>query len=113
MSAFGDEDVGGLDITMHDAFGVRGVERIGDLDRQVRADCSISSGCPAMQMLQGHAFEKLHGDEGLAVLLADVVDGADVRVIQRGSGLGFSLKTRQSLGISGDFSGRNFRATKR
>ena len=33
MPAIGDEDVGGLDIAVDDAFGVRRIQRIGDVDR--------------------------------------------------------------------------------
>ncbi len=50
-------------------------------------------------VLQGHAIEKLHGDEGLTVLVTDVVDGADVGMIQGGSRLGFALKACQSLRV--------------
>ena len=112
VSALGDEDVRGLDVAMHDAFGVRGVQRVGDLDGE-RADCSISIGLAADAMLQRQAFQKLHGDEGLAVLFADVVDRADVGMIQRGRGLRFALKARQRLRIRATSSGRNFSATKR
>src|ERR1700747_828524 len=53
-------------------------------------------------MLQRDALEKFHGDEGLAILFADVVDGADVGMIERGGGLSFALKARQCLGIAGN-----------
>ena len=63
-------------------------------------------------MLEGHAIEVFHGDEGLAVLFADVVDGADVGVIQSGCGLGFALKTGENLRIAGNFGGKEFERDK-
>ena len=32
VAALGDENICGLDVAMDDAFGVRGVERVGDFD---------------------------------------------------------------------------------
>jgi hypothetical protein len=57
-------------------------------------------------LLQRCAFQMLHGDEGSAVLLAEIVDGADVGMIESGSGFCFALKTRESLGILGDGRGK-------
>ncbi len=57
-------------------------------------------------MLQSHPVQKLHGDEGLAVLLANVVDGADVGVIQSGCGLGFALEAGEGLRVAGNFLGQ-------
>ena len=57
-------------------------------------------------MLERHAIQKLHGDEGLPVLLANVVNGADVGMIQSRGRLGFALKARQSLRILGDIVGK-------
>jgi hypothetical protein len=37
------------------------------------------------QMCQRHPVQKLHGNEGLFVMLADLIDGADVGMVQRGS----------------------------
>ena len=63
-------------------------------------------------MLQRHAIEKLHGDEGLPVLLADFVDGADVGMVQGGCGLGFALKTGEGLRILGNFFGQELQRDK-
>jgi hypothetical protein len=57
-------------------------------------------------MLQRQPVQKLHGDESLSVLFADVVDRADVGVIQCGGSLGFALKARQRLWVSGNFIGK-------
>ena len=63
---------------------------------------SISSGRPAIRCARGNPVQKLHGDEGFAVLLADVVDRADIGMIQRGCGLGFELKAGQRVRIVGN-----------
>jgi len=74
---------GGLDVAMDDASVVSGVESVGAVDtdfeeafefERVRGD----------DVLERGAVEKFHGDEGATVFFTDVVDGADVRVIQRG-----------------------------
>ena len=66
-----------------------------------------------MRCFSVSAVQKLHGDERLPVLLADVVNRADVGVVQCGRGLGFALKAGERLRVSGNLSGRNLRATKR
>jgi hypothetical protein len=57
-------------------------------------------------VLQGHPVEELDGDEGVAVLLADVVNGADVGMIQRRGSLRLSPKTGERLGIVGHVIGQ-------
>ena len=57
-------------------------------------------------MLQRHAVQKLHGDEGLPVLLANVIDGADVGVVQSGCGLGFALEAGEGLRVVGNSFGQ-------
>ena len=39
-------------------------------------------GRPLMKCFKRGAVEKFHGDEGFAVVLADVVDGANAGMIQ-------------------------------
>ena len=40
--------------------------------------------------------------KSVPILLADVVQGADVRVVQAGDGLGFPLEALAEIGIVGD-----------
>lgn len=92
LPARGEKDVGGLDIPVHDAFGVRRVQSIGDLNAQVQQ-------LPQLQRLATDAFpqrlpfQQLHDKEGAALVLANVIEGADIGVIQRGGGAGLPLET--------------------
>ena len=54
-------------------------------------------------VLQRRAFQKLHCDEGLGFVLADLVDGADVGVIQSGGRASFAPEALESLGVVGKF----------
>jgi hypothetical protein len=48
-------------------------------------------------MPESFPFQQFHGDERLAFMLANLVDRADIRVIQRGGGAGFPLKAIERL----------------
>src|SRR5215831_9035682 len=52
-------------------------------------------------MFQRHAIEKFHDDEGLPMLVIDLVNGANVGMIERGGGFGLSLKTAENLRVLG------------
>ena len=52
-------------------------------------------------MLQCITVQVFHGDERLAVLFANVVDGADIGVVEGGRGLGLAPETLQSLAVLG------------
>jgi hypothetical protein len=56
------------------------------------------------------AFQKLHGDEGAAFVLADFVNGADVGMVERGGGAGFALKALESLAIVGESLGEKLQS---
>jgi hypothetical protein len=51
-------------------------------------------------MLQRYALQKLHGNECMAVLLANILNGADIGVIQRRRRLSFALKASKRLRIA-------------
>src|SRR5947208_3347657 len=57
---------------------------------------------PRDAVLQRLAFKELHDDEGTAVLLADVMNRADVRVIQGGSGSSLAPETIQGLRVASE-----------
>jgi hypothetical protein len=86
---------------MDDAFGMRGVERVGDLDtktqRLLKRKRLVANG-----VLESMAFEAFHDDEWVAIHFADFMDSADVGMIQRGGGLGFALETLKRLLFSYD-----------
>ena len=111
MSTLGDKDVRGLDVAMDDAFGVGSVESIGNLDSDGEQRLQIHR-TVADQVLQGVAVEELHGDERLAVLVADVVDGADIGMVEGGRGLGLTPETLQSLAVLGHSFGQEFQSHK-
>ncbi len=107
VAAARDEKIRGLDIAVDNSLRMRGVERVGDFDGNFEEAIELHR-LAGDYVLQRGAIEKFHGDEGFAVFFADVVDGADARVIQCGGSLGFTLKAAQSLRIAGYFFGKKF-----
>jgi hypothetical protein len=57
-------------------------------------------------LLQGDAAQQFHRDEGAAIVLADVVDRADVRVIERAGSLGFALEALERAVVAHDVVGQ-------
>ena len=94
----GDDDVGWFQIAMHDARGVRGCQRVADLDRiaESRARCQRALAHHLRQGAPGHVF---HDDAAPPVGLDDVVNGRDVRVIQRRQRLRFALEPGKQISI--------------
>ena len=73
------EDVGGLDVAMHNAPRVRSVQGIGERKRDLEQFLPVDR--PAREpLIERLTFEQLHGDEWR--VRNDVVDGADARVIE-------------------------------
>ena len=92
-----EEEVGRLDVPMNDPFGVRRLQTVGHLQRH-RQDLVHLQPLPEHALLQRLALEQLHRDEVLPLVLVDVVDGADVRVIQGRGRLGLPLEALSAPG---------------
>jgi len=60
---------------------------------------SMSIGCPWDGLLQALALELFHHNERMAVMVFDLVDGADIGMVQKGSGLGLALEAFERFGI--------------
>jgi hypothetical protein len=92
----GDEDIGRLDVTVEDPLGVRGAERVGDLHRQFQQPLVVKR-LAFNRVLQRLALHHLHGDEGPAAVLADLVNRADVGMVQRRGGARLAAKAFQRV----------------
>jgi hypothetical protein len=104
VTAGGDENIGRFDVAMNDSLGVGGVQRVGEVDAE-RKEGFHFQGAPGDVVLQRRAFQKLHGNVRFSILFADVVDGADVGMIQGRRCLGFALKPGERLWVSCDVFG--------
>ena len=67
---------------------------------------SISRACFADALLEGLPLQQLHGDKVAAVGLPDLVDGADVGMVQGRRGPGFALEALQRRRVFFQLSGQ-------
>ena len=96
----GDEDVPGFDVAVDDAACVRRVQRIGNLDSDVQHLVRLerTAGKAIAKRLSLH---QLHDDERTQVVLTNVVNRADMRVVQRRCGARFGPETVNRLLVVG------------
>ena len=59
-------------------------------------------------VLQGLAFEQLHGEKRVALVLAHFVNGADVGMIDGGGGARFALETLDGRAVARYFVRQKF-----
>src|SRR4029077_1011788 len=102
MIALGHEYVCGFNVAVNDSPRVCRVESVGNLDgkRKQHSHLKWTVGNP---VLERAPIQKLHGDKGPPILLAKVVNRADIGVIERGWGRGRALETGERLRVAGYF----------
>ena len=83
---------------MHDALRVCGIERVGHLHAELEhlVDRQCAAGDSILERL---AIEQFHDHELLTVVAADVVERADVRVVQVRNDSRFAEETLHRFGI--------------
>ena len=80
MTAFGDKNIHWIDIAMNDPVSVGGVKSIGDLNCEREKSPSVHR-TPRDAVFQGQSIQKFHSDVGLPVLLANVINRTDIRMV--------------------------------
>ncbi len=96
------EDIGGLDVPVDDALRMCGVECVRNLDTQLQNLFSLQWLSRDL-VFEGFPFEVLHGDEGPSFIFPNVVNRADIRVIECRGSASLPLKALKCLPILGHF----------
>ena len=101
LSTIDQEEICRLDVAMDNSSTVCPVEGVSHLNADVDDLMDLEGLGTGEAVSQRQAFHQFHDEEGSAFVLADVVDRADVRVIQRGGRPGFGSEPfhgRQIIG---------------
>ena len=107
----GDHHVLGLEIAMDDAGLVGFRKPVGDLCGN--RECAAQRQRPALERLAERlAGDQLHADPRLRRLGADVIDGDDGRMVERGGGARFALEASEAFGVAGDVRREQFQRDK-
>ena len=107
MPAFSYKDVRRLDVSVRDAFNVCRLQRIGNFNSQLQQDIHLQRP-PGNPLPQRLPLQILHGNERSALVLANLVNRADVRMIQRRSRPRFPAETFQCQRVTRRFLGQKF-----
>jgi hypothetical protein len=100
VALIGGENICWFDIPVNDSLRVCRVQRISHLYRNIQQLLQFH-GPTRDGVFQGLAFQKFHSNEGFAAFLTNIVNRADIVMIQCGSGLCFPLESRQGLRVPG------------
>ena len=93
-----DPEVLGLQVAMDNTFLVGRREALGHLDRELRR-LAGRQGAALEPRAQRLALEELHHDVERLSLRREIVDAEDVRMVQRGHGLGLALESGQRVAV--------------
>lgn len=99
--AAGQHDVTGLEVAMDDVLAVGLVERFADLDRHA-VDVGQRQRPARQPLRERFALDVLHDGVRRALVIADIVQGADVGVVEGGDGAGLALEALQGFGTAAE-----------
>jgi hypothetical protein len=94
-------DVAGLDVTVDDPPLVGVGEPAAELGHHVELLDDRQGLARTQHRLEVGPGEQLHGDERQSAVLAQLVDGDDVRVLEAGGCLGLDLEPAPAVGVEG------------
>ena len=94
---------------MNDSLAMSRVQRVRNFNSQIQ-HLFKRKRFPSDAMFQRLAIERLHDDEGRAVLLVSLVDGANVGMVQGRSSLRLSLEASQRMGVFCHLVGEEFQS---
>src|SRR5947209_15542845 len=93
---------------MNDALGMRSIQRLGDLYAKLQHSGDVQP-LRGYHLFQRAAFQELHGDEGGALGFINVMDRADVRMIESRCRPSLAPQTFQRLRRLRQFIGKKFK----
>src|SRR5882762_6528596 len=96
-----------LDVAVHDSFRVRRVEPVSDLNTDLQKFRNFD-GLPANAVLECLAFEQLHSDKRPTFEFSNIVNRADVRMIEQGGGARFAAESLDRLRVLGNIVRQEF-----
>ncbi len=95
-----EQDVGGLDVAVHEPDGVRGVQRGADLQRDARDAAGRDAALAGEQALQVGPGHVAHDEVEVAALLAGRVDRDHVGMVDRRRHARLALEALAEAGIA-------------
>ncbi len=100
------EDVRRFDVAVHDAPGMRRLEGVGDLDAHGEQVLQVECRTPRHHLCERLAFEELHDDEVLPLVLLDGVNRADSGMVQRRGGTRLALEALERRSVLSKLGGQ-------
>ena len=91
LAALGEEHIRGFEVPVNQAARMCRIQRVGKRNRVIDKHGQVQWAARETSV-QGLALKQFHDEELTVTFLPDVVDGADVRVIQRGNRSRFTLE---------------------
>src|SRR6266851_8592827 len=96
-----------LDVAVHDSLRVRRIEPDSDLDADLQ-EFRYFDGLRANTVLESMALKQFHGNKRTAFELTNIVNCADVRMIEQGCSARFAPESLDRLSVLGNVVGKEF-----